>query len=101
MWHRFPQPMRDVVLRCLQEAARHQRLTAEPEDLLAGIVRTPDCAAAHLLRNRSLAAEQSMGEESRTPAAELSATAVCVVEQAYRESVGLKDRVVGTDHLLL
>jgi hypothetical protein len=102
MWHRFPQPMRDVILRSLEDASRHHRLTAEPQDLLAGIVRTPHCAATHLLRERSFqAAGQSTGDEKLTPAAELSAAAVCVVEQAYRESVGLKDRVVGTDHLLL
>src|SRR5690349_2608874 len=100
MWHRFPQPMRDVILSSLSEAARNGRALAEPEDLLAGVYATPECMGAHLLRELGpTPAVNRAGHSDR--AAEYSDRAMCVLEQAYEEAADLNDRLVGSDHLLL
>jgi len=100
MWHRFPQPMRDVILAALIEAARESRVVAEPADFLSGIRRVPSCAASYLLRERGIG-EAPQTESAPAPANEISQGGMRLIEQAYEEASRLKDRAVGSDHLLL
>src|SRR6184192_1983897 len=95
MWHRFPQPMRSLILRALDEAARQGRAAAEPLDFLAAIPLVPESSAAQLLQKKE---DISLFP---SPANAISAESKKLFEQTYEESAQLDDRVVGTDHLLL
>lgn len=95
MWHRFPQPMRNLILRALEEAARQGRAAAEPMDFVAAIPLVPESSAAQFLGKKGSI------PDSVAPVNALSAETKKLFEQAYEESAQLNDRVVGTDHLLL
>src|SRR6266496_6046453 len=99
MWHRFPQPMRSLILRALEEAARQGRAAADPADFLAAIPLIPECSAAHILT--LVGATPASPSVVTSPAAAISPESKKLFEQAYEESAQLNDRVVGTDHLLL
>ena len=92
--------MRDVILAALAEAARESRTVAKPADFLSGIRRVPSCAAAYLLLERGIGAAPE-AESAPPPATEISQDGMRLIERAYEEASGLKDRAVGSDHLLL
>jgi cytochrome P450 len=102
MFHRFAQPMRRVLQEALREAALQGRDALEPADLLAAIRREPDTSAGQILRLRRDASDDTAAVDPAAPRANaVSAEALELFEQAYREAESLKDRSIGTDHLLL
>src|SRR4051812_24189362 len=103
MWHRFPQPFRDLILRALEAAPASHVGPAQPRDFLAAIPRVPACSAAQILTrlNALDVAAQVTAAAQPTPAHELSSETKTIFEQAYEESAQLNDRLVGSDHFLL
>src|SRR5688500_8796725 len=99
MWHKFPQPMRNVVRGALVEAARDGKAAATPRDFIRAFAFEPACSAAQVLRR--LDAFNPCDAPTAEPANAISPESMKVVEQAYEESALLNDRLVGTDHLLL
>jgi hypothetical protein len=99
MWHKYPQPMRNVVRGALIEAARDGKAGATPRDFIRAFAFEPSCSAAQIL-NR-LNAIDPVDAPIVEPVNAISPESMKVIEQAYEESALLKDRLVGTDHLLL
>src|SRR5205823_4194405 len=85
MWHRFPTPMRDVILRALEEAGRRGRREAEPGDFIAAMTQATSSADA----------------PKATVANALSTESMRLFEQAYQECAALDERLIGIDHLQL
>src|SRR5689334_4087092 len=102
MWHRFPQPMRETILRALEEAGRLNKAAADPQDLFVALSQVPACSAAHILtRLRAIDSPATSPRDSIAPASALTPEAKKLVVQGYEESALLSDRIIGTDHLLL
>jgi cytochrome P450 len=91
--------MRNVVRGALIEAARDGKASATPRDLVRAFAFEPACSAAQVLKR--LNAFEATETPTAQPADAISPETMKVVEQAYEESALLKDRLVGTDHLLL
>ncbi|MEA2710111.1 MAG: hypothetical protein QOF78_2712 [Phycisphaerales bacterium] len=89
MWHKFPQPMRNVLLRALRVAAARQPrhaldAAAQPQDFFDALALEPDGA-----------------EPVTEPVTAISPESLKIFEDAYEHAALLDDRLIGTDHLLL
>ena len=73
---------------------------AEADDFVVAVSQLPDCSAAQILNrlNIPIASQRHLGAQ---PVNAISPVALRLIEQACEESANLRDRHVGTDHLLL
>src|SRR6476660_2719547 len=84
-WHRFPNSMREVILRGLDLAGRDGRRVAEPDDLRRAL-ETP-------------AADAGNSATAIAPADEISPELINVFERAYDEAAKRGDKEIDVHHL--
>src|SRR5436309_1401853 len=101
MWHRFGQPLRDLIRSALRHAEESGHPAAQPQDFFAAIARVPHCSAAQILRRPVAADRLEASNEPVAPVNALSAESFSLFEQAYEEAALLNDRQIGSDHLFL
>jgi nicotinamidase-related amidase len=110
MWQRLSERARKVIFYAQEEAQKLGEGYVSTEHLLLGLVREPDSAAARVLERMGVSFSQVRAEvEKLIPRGEpklaqemtLTPRAKCVIDLAYEEARFLKNKYIGTEHLLL
>src|SRR5579872_7629251 len=109
MWQRFPPRMRRALVAALDEAARHGRDLAEPEDLLTAISADTESAGFYLLEQCQINVQKilvdskpsgSNGKPALRRAHQLTEPSLEVLRTAAREATRLRHEHVGTEHVV-
>jgi len=109
MWPRFTPYASRALSAAIDTAIRCGKTRISPEHLLAGLIENPDGMCDRVLRNAGIEAERVRTAlalflrpaAEQVPRTELSAEVGRIIRLAYEEAERLRDRRVGTEHLLL
>lgn len=110
MWQRFTEKARRVIFFAQEEAGRLGENYVTTEHMLLGLVRENDNLAARVLERMGVSPEQIRSEVERQIShgngrtgqdMQLTPRAKQVVDLAYDESGQLKNKYIGTEHILL
>ncbi len=110
MWQRFTERTRRVIFYAQEEAARQHVEYVGTEHLLLGLIREDDSVAARILQRLGVNPDQlrqeverqvALGQDELGLEMQLTHDAKCVIDLAYEEARRLRNKHLGTEHLLL